>query len=454
MAQSGNFTPILLYASSTPGNIPAAGNLTNSADGSETGINIADGRLFYKDPSNNVQKIADKTWVGTVTSVAALTLGTTGTDLSSTVANGTSTPVITLNVPTASATNRGALSSTDWSTFNGKQATLVSGTNIKTVSGVSLLGSGDVGTIGIAYGGTGKTSFTANQIIYGSAFSQSSSLTFDGTTLGIGTGAANQGILLNSIASGTNGGGYLIIQNNGSSIIGIGNKSSIIGGAYNATSYLYFPTSLQIGSSSTPVATLFTSGGVSIGNTTDPGAGNLNINSRLFVGCTSLPASNRTNGFAANQSGIGGMQIYQSSNGTEWAINATSGSVSNFYSDNGSALVFAGQILVNGNITGYTSVSDYRLKENIVPMVGALATIAQLNPVTYTFKDGGQKSQGFIAHELQAVVPDCVTGEKDAVKEDGTPNYQGVDTSFLVATLTAAIQELNSKFDAYVASHP
>ena len=57
---------------------------------------------------------------GTVTSVAAITLGTTGTDLSSTVANGTTTPVITLQVPTASATNRGALSSTDWSTFNGK----------------------------------------------------------------------------------------------------------------------------------------------------------------------------------------------------------------------------------------------------------------------------------------------------------------------------------------------
>jgi hypothetical protein len=82
---------------------------------------------------------------GSVTSVAALTLGTTGTDLSSTVANGTTTPAITLNVPTASATNRGALSSTDWSTFNGKQAALVSGTNIKTVNGTSLLGSGDVG---------------------------------------------------------------------------------------------------------------------------------------------------------------------------------------------------------------------------------------------------------------------------------------------------------------------
>lgn len=68
----------------------------------------------------------DTTWTsagaGTVTSVAALTLGTTGTDLSSSVATGTTTPVITLNVPTASAANRGALSATDWSAFDAKQA--------------------------------------------------------------------------------------------------------------------------------------------------------------------------------------------------------------------------------------------------------------------------------------------------------------------------------------------
>ena len=71
---------------------------------------------------------------GTVTSVAALTLGTTGTDLSSTVATGTTTPVITLNVPTASATNRGALSSADWTTFNSKQA---AGTYVNSVSGTT-----------------------------------------------------------------------------------------------------------------------------------------------------------------------------------------------------------------------------------------------------------------------------------------------------------------------------
>ena len=68
--------------------------------------------------------IPNYTNVGTVTSVAALTLGTSGTDLSSLVANSTSTPVITLNVPTASASNRGALSSADFTTFNNKQATI------------------------------------------------------------------------------------------------------------------------------------------------------------------------------------------------------------------------------------------------------------------------------------------------------------------------------------------
>jgi hypothetical protein len=74
---------------------------------------------------------------GTVTSVAALTLGTSGTDLSSTVANGTTTPVITLNVPTASSTNRGALSSADWSLFNGKQAQL-NGTGFVKASGTTI----------------------------------------------------------------------------------------------------------------------------------------------------------------------------------------------------------------------------------------------------------------------------------------------------------------------------
>lgn len=75
---------------------------------------------------------------GTVTNVSALTLGTTGTDLSSTVANSTTTPVITLNVPTASAANRGALSAADWTTFNAKQQALSTVTTAQSLNGQVL----------------------------------------------------------------------------------------------------------------------------------------------------------------------------------------------------------------------------------------------------------------------------------------------------------------------------
>ena len=74
---------------------------------------------------------------GTVTSVAALTLGTTGTDLTSTVANGTTTPVITLNVPTASASNRGALSAADWTTFNNKGSGTVTSVSVVSANGLA-----------------------------------------------------------------------------------------------------------------------------------------------------------------------------------------------------------------------------------------------------------------------------------------------------------------------------
>jgi hypothetical protein len=107
-----------------------------------------------------------------------------------------------------------------------------------------------------------------------------------------------------------------------------------------------------------------------------------------------------------------------------------------------------GSVQTSLSATSFVTSSDYRLKENIAPMTGALAKVAQLNPVTYTWKSTGETSQGFIAHELQAVVPDCVTGEKDAVDADGNIKPQGVDTSFLVATLTAAIQELKAELDA------
>jgi len=110
-----------------------------------------------------------------------------------------------------------------------------------------------------------------------------------------------------------------------------------------------------------------------------------------------------------------------------------------------------GSIAVNSGSTSYNTTSDYRLKENIQPMTGALAKIFALKPVTYTWKADGSEAEGFIAHELAEVCPHAVTGEKDAVDDKGNPKYQQVDVSFLVATLTAAIQEQQALITALTA---
>jgi len=107
-----------------------------------------------------------------------------------------------------------------------------------------------------------------------------------------------------------------------------------------------------------------------------------------------------------------------------------------------------GSISCTTTNTSYVTSSDYRLKEDVQPMVGALAKVAALKPVTYKWKSTGEASEGFIAHELAEVCPDAVSGEKDAVDEDGNIKPQGIDTSFLVATLTAAIQELKAELDS------
>ena len=113
--------------------------------------------------------------------------------------------------------------------------------------------------------------------------------------------------------------------------------------------------------------------------------------------------------------------------------------------------VNVGNISSTGTTTSYNTTSDYRLKQNIAPMTGALSKVAQLNPVTYQWKSNGTSGEGFLAHELQGVVPEAVTGSKDDLYPDGTPKYQGVDTSFLVATLTAAIQEQQALIESLTA---
>jgi hypothetical protein len=127
----------------------------------------------------------------------------------------------------------------------------------------------------------------------------------------------------------------------------------------------------------------------------------------------------------------------------------TTNTLMSFYNSSQSARV--GYIGSSGNSTSYNSGSDYRLKENITNVSGAISKIQALRPVTFTWKISPQVGTitGFIAHELQNVYPEAVTGEKDAMCDDGiTPNYQMVDQSKLVPLLTAAIQELTTRIVA------
>jgi hypothetical protein len=107
-----------------------------------------------------------------------------------------------------------------------------------------------------------------------------------------------------------------------------------------------------------------------------------------------------------------------------------------------------GSISIDSSQVYYNTTSDYRLKENIAPLSDALQKVEQLKPSVFNFiADPDRTVHGFIAHEVQAVVPEAVVGEKDAVDDDGNPIYQGIDQSKLVPLLTAALQEAIAKIE-------
>ena len=179
------------------------------------------------------------------------------------------------------------------------------------------------------------------------------------------------------------------------------------------------------------------SNGLIMGKAGDNEAMRLDSSGSLFIGTTS-EATGSTGGvtFSADSHGRRNLICASTATGTIELLE--------FRNPNGTV----GTITTNGSSTSYNTSSDYRLKENVDYDFTALDRVAQLKPARFNFKaDENITVDGFLAHEVQDIVPEAVTGEKDAVDDEGNPDYQGIDQSKLVPLLTKAIQEQQTVID-------
>ena len=163
----------------------------------------------------------------------------------------------------------------------------------------------------------------------------------------------------------------------------------------------------------------------------------LNAGGDLLINTTSQIGSGNARVSVAN--GSDGVCIATSRSGTS--------SVSHMQFINGNGTV--GSISTSGSSTAFNTSSDYRLKTEVESMTDATARLKQLNPVRFKFlADTSTTLDGFLAHEVQAIIPEAVTGTKDEVDTDGNAVMQGIDQSKIVPLLVATIKELEARIAA------
>jgi len=373
----------------------------------------------------------------------------------------------------------------------GTGATTLAGASIATYTGtetltnktlttpvISSLSSASATALTLQSAGTTAVTIDTSQNVGIGTTSPSYKLDVQGTT-------ANQRI---SSTTGTNA-AYEIFSNTGQNFyVGLDNSAGnqILSAAYGATLLGTGTYPMVFGTNNSERMRIASNGYVGIG-VTSPSQATLEVAGSTGISVKSANADSNGLKLSMDGSGVGYINAGYSSSNLSLQINATermrinssgdvligttsilsagklsvsfdgstrqgatlrttiAGTGSTYMQFENSAGATAGYIIHNGTTTvSYVTSSDYRLKEAITPMTGALDKVARLKPVTYKWKSDGSNGEGFIAHELAEVCPIAVTREKDQVDADGNPQYQGIDTSFLVATLTAAIQELKA----------
>ncbi len=182
------------------------------------------------------------------------------------------------------------------------------------------------------------------------------------------------------------------------------------------------------------------------------GIGNTSPQTTLHTGPTTTITNTFTARFAAsNFFASGGNSMFYvpdtAANIMMFGSNQLGTNQIEFYHKNpGTSQSYVGRISTSGSATSYVTSSDYRLKENIVPINDSISRLNQLKPSRFNFIEEPNKTvDGFIAHEVQNIVPEAIVGKKDAVNKDGSIIPQGIDQAKLVPLLVAAVQELEAR---------